>query len=245
MSNKTKYGKCRLCGIESYLSFEHIPPKSAFNNHPVFIQLFDHLVNQESEHFGRRMKSNRGYGAYTLCQPCNNNTGGWYAKNFSEFAQQGMEIIGNHTKGTRFIEGTYIIKPLNVLKQVLVMFMSADKADVLLSDKELRNFLLNTDYQILPNRWKIFLYSNLSNRYRMMGYCVSTDNKLKIQRWAEINFKPFGYLLADNSDPAQENMLDITNFCNYQYNEQVKISLRTPYLEINSSPFIGTYYVPR
>jgi hypothetical protein len=31
MSKKNKYGKCRICGKESELRFEHAPPRSAIN----------------------------------------------------------------------------------------------------------------------------------------------------------------------------------------------------------------------
>ena len=38
MASKQKHiGKCNLCGEVQQLSFEHVPPKSAFNNTPVFI----------------------------------------------------------------------------------------------------------------------------------------------------------------------------------------------------------------
>jgi hypothetical protein len=86
-------GECGLCGEFKPLSFEHVPPRSAFNDKPVFVQSFEHLYNKESHVYGKRMRSNRGFGGYTLCELCNNNTGSWYANDFAEFAQQGMNII--------------------------------------------------------------------------------------------------------------------------------------------------------
>lgn len=47
MTNKSAEGCCHICGNFTKLSYEHIPPKSAYNNSPVFVahcrQLFDGL----------------------------------------------------------------------------------------------------------------------------------------------------------------------------------------------------------
>lgn len=117
--NKKKIieGNCALCGEFKKLSFEHVPPAAAFNNLPIFIQGHEHLADENSYLYGKKMKSNKGFGGYTLCEVCNNNTGSWYARDFVEFALQGMEIIKN-TESQYKIKGTYTIKPLNVIKQI-------------------------------------------------------------------------------------------------------------------------------
>ena len=165
----TKYGICRLCGLEKKLSFEHIPPKAAFNRRPISIQRFENLIDTGTPLFGKSSRSNRGFGQFTLCESCNKNTGAWYGKDFIEFAKQGMEIIRRHKSGSPVIVGDYFIKPLNVFKQILVMFMSADKGGHLLADDSLRNYLLQTDNFHIPNKYKVFIYSNLSPFKRMVG----------------------------------------------------------------------------
>jgi hypothetical protein len=240
MTKKKKIqGNCALCGEFKKLSFEHVPPAAAFNDKPIFIQGHEHLMNEKSYLFGKKMKSNKGFGGYTLCEPCNNNTGDWYARDFAEFAHQGMEII-KKTKPQYIIQGLYTIKPLNVIKQILTMFMSADKSGHLRSQKDLVEFLMNKESVGMPEKYSVFLYSNLSQKKRMMGYSIVYNPKLGIQKWSEINFHPFGYLLAEESKAAHEHMCDISNFGNIEYDKVLSMIISTAYLNVESE-WIGTY----
>jgi hypothetical protein len=240
MSNgKRPYGKCALCGKQDVLTFEHVPPRSAFNGKPTFVQGHDHLIDEKSPVYGKRMKSNKGFGAYTLCMSCNNLTGDWYARDFCSFAHQGMIIISNLTPQP-YISGDYKIKPLNVIKQILTMFMSADKSGHLQSCVELTNFLLNREHNSFPKNLKIFLYSTVSPFHRLFGYAIVYHEVLGIQRWSEINFHPFGYVLAEDSAAPHNDMLDITPFTEFEYDKEVKIRMTTRYLVVQS-PFLGIY----
>jgi hypothetical protein len=84
------------------------------------------------------------------------------------------------------------------------------------------------------------MYSNDSPHKRMMGYSVVLAGPLGIQHWSEINFEPFGFLLAENSGPAHPNMVDITNFGIIPYDQDRRVALSTILLEV-SSPLIGMY----
>jgi len=240
MRDTINTGTCAICGKFKKLTFEHVPPQAAFNNKPMFVQTSEHLINRGSHLFGKRMKSNRGAGGYTLCEQCNNNTGDWYAKDFADFTQQGMEIIKKTDLPYYLIKGKYEIKPLNVIKQILAMFMSADKMGYLRSQKDLVKLILRKEEIRLPTRFKIYLYSTLSAKKRMIGYTLVNDENNKIQKWSEINFDPFGYFLTEDSDPANINMIDISSFSNYSYDEQATIEITTPYLKIISA-WIGLY----
>lgn len=240
MTNKKNIeGNCALCGEFKKLSFEHVPPAAAFNNKPIFVQNHEHLTDQSSYVYGKKMNSNKGLGGYTLCQTCNNTTGDWYARDFADFARQGMQII-RQTQGQNFITGIYKIKPLNVIKQILVMFMSADKSGYLQSQRDLVEFLLNKESIGVPERYGIHLYSNLSAKKRMIGYTTVRNSKLGFQKWSEINFQPFGYLLTDDSKPAHAHMLNITNFGNTNYGQELSVGISTAYLNVESE-WIGTY----
>ena len=185
------------------------------------------------------MKSNKGFGGYTLCESCNNNTGDWYARDFVSFAHQGMKII-NNSKGQYNIKGEYKIKPLNVIKQILTMFMSADKSGHLQSQKDLVEFLMNKDNVGMPEKYKIYLYSTLSSHKRMIGHSIVYDPKLGIQKWSEINFQPFGYLLSEDSVAAHEHMCDISTFGSVEYGKELLVELSTAYLNVET-PLIGLY----
>lgn len=233
-------GNCALCGKFKKLSFEHVPPQAAFNNKPIFIQTHKHLTEQTSYVYGKKMRSNRGFGGFTLCESCNNNTGDWYARDFVDFAHQGMEIINKLETPQYTIKGVYSIKPLNVIKQIITMFMSADKSGHLRSQKDLVEFLLDKEAIGLPEMYKIYLYTSLSVKKRMMGYSIIYDPILGVQKWSEINFQPFGYLLSEESKAAHKDMCDISSFGKYKYDEKISAEITTAYLHVES-PWIGTY----
>ena len=79
-------GTCHICGTHGKLSFEHVPPKKAFNNRRVVKVGFDEAMSVgpydqlEKGHIDQREA-----GAYTLCSTCNNKTGSWYADGFADW----------------------------------------------------------------------------------------------------------------------------------------------------------------
>jgi 5-methylcytosine-specific restriction endonuclease McrA len=75
------YGNCCICGIHSKLSFEHVPPRAAYNDQRVFEANIRGLAagnwgGQERPAQGKWLQ--RGAGKETLCEQCNNCTGSWY-----------------------------------------------------------------------------------------------------------------------------------------------------------------------
>ena len=232
-------GTCLLCGLEKELTFEHVPPRAAFNSNMIKIQNYIHLTENYNPLFGKFSKAPKGFGGYTLCKSCNNCTGEWYAKDYVDFAHQGMVNIKKLTS-QYWSDGRYDIKPLNVLKQVLTMFISANKSLHIHSQTDLRNFILNRKSQDLPPNIKIYMYSTLSPYYRLLGWHMVKELG-STYWWAEINFKPFGFLFTYNSLPAHPDQLDISDFKNYKYDEYADILLRLPNLNVNSYE-IGTYF---
>jgi hypothetical protein len=72
-----KVGTCCLCGTWGDLSFEHIPPRAAFNDHRVFEANVKKLIGTEwwdGSNSGVEGKwAQRGAGKETLCNRCNSN----------------------------------------------------------------------------------------------------------------------------------------------------------------------------
>ena len=85
---KSKKGKCAICGRDEQLTFEHIPPSSAFNSKPVKpVSGVDLLIEVGSNNSMRMpwetdhlpyTNLQRGMGKHSLCSDCNNKTGKWY-----------------------------------------------------------------------------------------------------------------------------------------------------------------------
>lgn len=115
-------------------------------------------MEESSKVFGKMMKSQRGFGRYCLCAQCNNSTGNWYVKDFCEFTGQGLNVL--EESNSPVVEGYYTIKPLNVIKQILLMFVCADTSGVLRNHKGVTDYLLNKENQNFPEKINIYLYSN-------------------------------------------------------------------------------------
>lgn len=82
-------GTCCVCGKEALLTFEHVPPRSAFNGREVFAQTL-----------AERMKDippelQPGAGEYSLCESCNQETGSRYGTCFVDFCRDAMLVLEN------------------------------------------------------------------------------------------------------------------------------------------------------
>ncbi len=95
---KKQIGICRICGQEGELSFEHIPPRAAFNNKRTIQLQFDEALALGPDEPVRGSVQQGGVGGYTLCPRCNNNSGKWYGPYFVDWCYQGMHLL-NKTKG--------------------------------------------------------------------------------------------------------------------------------------------------
>lgn len=126
-----KYGTCALCGKISELTYEHIPPRNAFNAKPSKSYSGDKILFDSErlpwEVDGLKYTSNqRGAGRYFLCRECNNNTGSWYANTYNEIASVIAQAIFKSKEepiqGIK-IEGIYGVR---FIKQILSMFCSVN-----------------------------------------------------------------------------------------------------------------------
>ena len=91
---KPTFGTCQICGTEGKLSFEHVPPESAYNDQKILRTAFEKMLQRDDpdDMRGGRYQQ-RGAGAYTLCERCNNTTGHWYGGAYLEWASQAMNIL--------------------------------------------------------------------------------------------------------------------------------------------------------
>lgn len=69
---KKIYGQCHICGENAKLSYEHIPPSSAFNKisrKMVGTDILSMIVQDEWTLQDQRYKSfQKGFGDFTLCE---------------------------------------------------------------------------------------------------------------------------------------------------------------------------------
>ncbi len=221
-------GTCRICGKHKKLTFEHIPPESAYNARPVYFQKSEHLHDTKSHLFGKRIRSNQGAGGYYLCKTCNNNTGSWYGASYKHFVDTGIFTCHYKVHSSKYISFNYIIKPLNVLKQILSMFMSLDSGGQLLNHPGLKEFILTKESQSLPSGLRVFVYYTSAKSLRNGWGIIRSD--FAYHTLGELTYDPFGLCYTINSPPVRDDFCEMTSFKNYEFNQRTRINLQLPFL---------------
>jgi hypothetical protein len=161
-------GICRLCGIDGKLSFEHVPPESAFNDHRILRSTFEQTLAAEHPDQYQGTPQQRGAGGYTLCAKCNSDTGAWYVPAFTNWAQQAMRIV-IATRAKPSLAYPFNLFPLRVLKQVICMFFSVNGTYFHKAHPDLVRFVLNKESRDLPERVRVYAFYTFSNRFRASG----------------------------------------------------------------------------
>lgn len=240
MARKRPEGTCHICGIFGPLSFEHIPPKSAFNNRPVVSLHFEQAISLGPDDVVKGPQQQKGMGGYTLCERCNNLTGHWYGDKFVAWCYQGMEILERAGGKPTLIYLNYVF-PLRVLKQIVTMFLSVNGDTFHNYHPELARFVLSRDARFLPPKYRFFLYYNVEGRQRTVGVAAVANMETgNASLLSEITFPPFGYVMTIDSNPPDGRLVEITHFARYAYEDFSVFSQRLPVLPTHVA-FPGDY----
>lgn len=242
------FGKCALCGKDCELTFEHIPPRAAFNSTPVRPVSGSELFRKGSAEDEERMPweidglpyedQQKGMGRYSLCQTCNNNTGGWYGDAYVAFAKRAYTAINKFQPDERTIIGFKELYPLRIIKQVLSMFCSINGVSDDLRFHSIREFVLNKYVTGLDKtKYKVCVYFTKSTIKKYAGVSVVLKmRKSNVQAIAmsEITSYPLGFILYfDPVDTWEYQGIDITEFANYKYDDVVTIGFPWNIVEMN------------
>lgn len=129
------------------MSFEHIPPESAFNKGRVNIYQGTDILGRDRLPWDltgtRYHQSQKGSGFATVCQACNRFAGHKYVKAYKFFVQEGIKQIYDRLNGYIETSNFINIKPLNIIKQIIVMFLAINPPSVGKKNYDLRSFVLN------------------------------------------------------------------------------------------------------
>jgi len=241
---KQHFGICRLCGTHGKLSFEHVPPASAFNNRPILRSTFEEMLAKANLDKLDGQQQQRGAGAYTLCNKCNNDTGRWYVPAFADWARQAMEIV-LAARGRPSLEFPFNLFPLRVLKQVICMFFSVNGTYFHKAHPDLVRFVLNKESREFPDYVHVYAFYTLTNRFRSAGVTGVVkgfgSGKSAIHTFSEVTFPPFGFVLTVHSDPPEKEFCDISSFSQFDSNAwRCGVMMRLPLMPIYTH-FPGDY----
>ena len=232
-------GTCHICGKFGRLSFEHLPPRAAFNDSVIVQYGFDEIVAQDDalELTGGE-KQQKGAGGYTLCESCNNTTGAWYGSRFVAWARQADSTLRrSDRKPTLFIR--YHIYPLAILKQIVAMFMSVVGPNFSEKNPALRSFVQNRRERHFPPDTYFYAFYSVGPIIRTTAGWLGEFGR-KPRYMAEMSFPPFGFVMTLTKGAPHPEMFDITGFVAYRYDELAILDLRLPVLE-TLTPQPGDY----
>lgn len=211
-------GICSLCNENKNLSFEHLPPKSIGNNVPVFIHN-EKTFDPNSEYYKRRIKQNKGFGFYSLCETCNNFLGGTYVNDFTCFIELLKKVRNN--PGKTVIKK---VKPLNIIKQIYAICISINYKNGF--HKELSKLVLKKNLKP-KKKYKIFVTYTNRKIYRTEGFSVEFNGSTLITNLAKLEFDGICINVIDTDDSKLNTKgLDITNFQEFEFDEEKEMTLK-------------------
>lgn len=232
-------GPCHLCGTIGILSYEHVPPRGAFNDSGVLQANIEKLIGKPFAKENIETTINqRGAGGFTLCASCNNKTGSWFANAYITFAKQAMPSAHARSSDMRRVAG-YSIQPLKVLKQILTMFCSACPPDFAKKNPALVRYLLNPtsrDYPATRIRVGAGLYDVAQSRAaRQSGITARLNSRTgKSDSFSEIAYPPFNFVMSLTGDFPDSRLVDITWMRGFDFRERAYVFLPLRALSVNT-----------
>jgi hypothetical protein len=241
-------GICHICGTYGKLTFEHTPPEAAFNDHRVLRADFRRIFGYQNPDDLRAKVQQRGAGAYTLCETCNNIMGHWYGGAYAQWARQAMRYL-ILARGQPSLSYPYNLFPLRVLKQVVCMLFSVNGPQFQGVQPELVRFVLNRDSNAFPPHVRVYVFYTFSARSRASGVTGIVrgfgTSKSTFHALSEITFPPFGFTMTLGDDPPPaEGLCEISGFSQFQYRDwRASLSMKLPLMPIYA-PFPSDYRSP-
>ena len=238
-------GECHLCGEVSELTFEHVPPASAFNGRKVILPPVEEILalkDLDDLPSLRGRQQQLGQGGFTLCSSCNNQTGSWYVPAYTSWAYQAARFV-TAAQVSLALAYPYHLFPGRVLKQVACMFFSCNPAGFQKRHPDLVRYVLNRDAKYLPEKLRFYVAyvrHGRSRRSSVAGLADISGASGPPKIFSEISHFPFAYILSLDGQPPVHEMLDITPFQHYGFDHFASMHLRIPQVDIYT-PFPGDF----
>lgn len=247
-------GICRLCGEERELTFEHVPPRSAFNAERVQVGRPD-IVDGEGLVTTPGRFQQRGAGDYYLCAQCNNLLGRQYVPAYLRFvsllagalSQVGeFEDVNDRDEPTHFrcrLESTdeaqLEVFPGRVVKQVVAMMLCVAMPGFANKREDLRRYVLDRDSTFLPGDVHVGFCFYLGNQARFGGPWAQMDIANGTMTVAiEVAFPPMAWLMTLSGAALPAGLADVTEYAASGHDYEMRT------LEVEALVGFGTTLFP-
>ncbi len=226
-------GQCHICGVYGELSYEHVPPQSAFNDRRIWVARGEQLFEGGEPEKLKREQLQSGAGGYTLCVKCNNDTGR-YGRAYADWACQAMEIL-ERARGAPTLAYPFRIYPLRIIKQIVAMFFSANAPDFRKEVPYLGRFVLDKHAKGLPPDIRVhagYPAGTTSRTVSKSGLITGSGASLRAHAISEVAFSPFVFVLTLASECPEPRLADISYFALAGYDQQQYVYISLPVLPI-------------
>lgn len=223
------FGVCQICRKVGKLTFEHFPPKAAFNDRRYKLLLDEEvdLSKYDPRIEEKGYVKQGGIGGYTLCEKCNNHTGTNYVPHYVEWIHKSMENFLRAGQNPSLILPNFIF-PLKVFKQIMAIFCSL-YADLTIQHPGITPYILDTTNRNFPKNLRVFTYYQApGNMYRYIPIAIIREPRRRLLEVSEISYPPLGYVLSLNGEVPNGELYEITYFSKYASNHWVDLFHRIP-----------------
>ena len=238
---KKQEGYCHICGNYGELSFEHIPPENALNNHRAMVYTGEDAIKRYKGEKSRYINQQQGMGLYTLCESCNNNTGAWYANIYNDVAK---DVARSLHKNEQLEHGDIVefsfkkLPALEFAKQVVTMFCSLlplSEVQRLGFDKFLLDKTSNTiDKSLFDLRIYLTPYSVGQLMVGPSSIVSKTETGFETTIACDLAAYPFGFILNLTPQTPIEYGTSIMNLFDATFGKEYSTKWPLMYLERTS-----------
>jgi hypothetical protein len=222
-------GNCSLCGTFCDLTFEHVPPRAAFNKRTRYksVPMLDVLKSDNILKNKFRGKVEQGgVGYYSLCGKCNSFLGLNYVNDYVAYSNTFIDFAKKKEFDYFELE-MHNFDAVKVLKQIVSMFISLNSWQFSQNYPALRNYVLNPKHKELPSNIRIFSYLNCEGQFRNNTFSVVGDLNSNLNVLAsELAFPPLGHVMTIDFNGSMPYHYELTHFKNYKVGELVSINFK-------------------
>jgi hypothetical protein len=231
----TVHGICAVCGRRAELTFEHVPPRKALNDRRVEKITGEDWLYGGPKGAKKSRIQQKGSGFQATCARCNNDTGGWYGREFLNWVFRAAEILQCYAGPAvmdadampHYVTATFAgMRPLLFLKQIVYMLIVINGPRFGDHNQHLRRFVLDREVVGLPPDEHFHLALVWGPHARHIGLGGKVDLEAGgAAGLSEIAFAPFSYVLRVGQHLESLPPCEISSFASYRPEDIVDVEL--------------------
>jgi len=228
---RKRRGRCAICGEVKDLTFEHIPPRRAYNDRTVSVLRGDKALNRRLDEVVQGQLQQRGSGAWITCADCNAKSGRWYVREYAQWVERGVDVLSklgdadaqDARTDPRIIAVPFEgVRPLLFLKQVVYMILAVNGAGFSTAHPDLRRFVLNRDATGMSDACHFYLALTWGPGSRFVGI-TGAGGRNGVSLLSEVAFPPFSCVMCLEQPWHGLPVCDISEFARFTCTETTDI----------------------